>query len=244
MANPFYDKNISNIIFLTCFGPFGWRDRDRIISICIQSLKVAKESTVGCHCSWHYWAKLCQWKCGSLGGSPVQALTRPNVVLTFLFVCELVYRPWQIHLMIKTSAISSSLLALAPLDEETQIGSFLFASSHSRWLRKVQSGVTEADIIGPNFAYGNVALWEGLSSKHLPGPVLLNFSVRLWTGVSTMANPVLRFFPEPGFHRTGFSPKRVFTEPTYIATVHRSYIRWKLRVFTSYIRSPNGLISP
>ncbi len=91
--------------------------------------------------------------------------------------------------MIKTSAISSSLLALAPLDEETQIWSFLFASSHSRWLRKVQSGVTEADIIGPNFAYGNVALWEGLSSKHLPGPVLLNFSVQLWTGVSTMANP-------------------------------------------------------
>jgi hypothetical protein len=36
---------------------------------------------------------------------------------------------------------------------------------------------------------------------------------------------VLRVFPEPAVHRTGFSPKRLFTECPYIAPFHRTYVR-------------------
>ncbi len=61
---------------------------------------------------------------------------------------------------------------------------------------------------------------------------------------STMSLPlplVLCVFPEMPFPRNGISPKCLFPERTYKAGFHRTCFRWKLRLFTSYIRSPNEL---
>jgi hypothetical protein len=50
---------------------------------------------------------------------------------------------------------------------------------------------------------------------------------------------VRRVFTEAGFHRSGFSPKRVFTEHSYKWSVHRTSFSPKRRVFTSSLSSPN-----